>query len=75
VGYESKILGHGVFKVASRKFSAFELVAVGKRWGIQETRDSADPSPIGFAFIIPPGNDPRDHAPPRFLVIESDYWK
>jgi hypothetical protein len=75
VGLETRILGHGVFNAATRKFTGFELVAVGKRWGLQETRENADPSPIGFVFTLVPGNDPRDHAPPRFLVIEDDYWK
>jgi hypothetical protein len=75
VGYESKILGHAVFNVASGRFTSFELIAVGTRWGHQETRESASPTPLGFIFVLPQGNDPRDHAPPRFLVIEKDYWK
>jgi len=75
VGYECKILGRALFNAASGRFQAFELIAVGKRWGIMETRDSAEATPMGFVFIIPPGNDARDHAPPRFLVIENEYWK
>lgn len=75
VGYESAMLGRAVFNAASGRFTTFELIAVGRRWGLQETRESAKPTPLGFIFVIPAGRDPRDHAPPRFLVIEKDYWK
>jgi hypothetical protein len=75
VGYESKLLGRAIFNMASGRFTSFELIAVGNRWGIQETRENVAPSPMGFIFVIPPGNDSRDHAPPRFLALEQDYWK
>jgi len=75
VGYEGKLLGRAVFNVASGRFTTFELVAVGNRWGIQETRENTSPTPLGFIFVIPAGNDPRDQAPPRFLALEQDYWK
>ena len=75
VGVECKLLGRAILNAASGRFTSFELVAVGTRWGNQETRESPNPTPLGFIFVIPPGNDPRDHAPPRFLVIEKDYWK
>ncbi len=75
VGYESRLLGRAVFNVATGRFSSFELIAVGTRWGVQETRPSPAPTPLGFIFVLPVGTDARDHAPPRFLVIEQDYWK
>lgn len=75
VGYESRLLGRAEFNVVSGRFASFELIAVGTRWGVQETRDNPAPTPLGFHFAIPAGNDARDHAPPRFLVIEQDYWK
>jgi hypothetical protein len=32
-GYEAKLLGRAVYDPAARRFSLFELVAVGSRWG------------------------------------------
>lgn len=75
VGLETSLLGRAVFNAASGRFSTFELIAVGNRWGTQETRESVNPSPLGFIFVLVPGTDPRDHAPPRFLALEQDYWK
>lgn len=75
VGVESRLLGRAVFNMVSGRFTSFELIAVGTRWGRQETRESPNPTPLGFIFVLPPGHDPRDQAPPRFLVIENDYWK
>jgi hypothetical protein len=75
VGLESKLLGRAVFNMASGRFTSFELIAVGNRWGTQETRESVNPSPLGFIFVLIPATDPRDHAPPRFLALEQDYWK
>ena len=75
VGCETKLLGRAVFNTASRRFTLFELIAVGTRWGHQQTRNDPKPTPLGFIFVIPPGNDPRDHAPPRNMVIEKEYWK
>lgn len=75
VGCETRMLGRAVFNTSSRRFTLFELIAVGTRWGRQQTRPDPKPTPLGFIFVLPPGNDPRDHAPPRNLVIEKEYWK
>jgi hypothetical protein len=75
VGLETNLLGRAIFNIASARFTSFELIAVGTRWGTQETRESVNPTPLGFIFVLPPGNDSRDHAPPRYLVLDKDYWK
>src|SRR6185295_1342626 len=75
VGLETRLLGHAVFNTASGRFTSFELIAVGTRWGAQETRESVNPTPLGFLFMLSPGSDSRDHAPPRYLVLDRNYWK
>jgi hypothetical protein len=62
-GVETELLGRAVFERASGRFSSFELVAIGTRWGgtqFNGRHDDLDPAPIGWSFtLLGDGPDPR----------------
>ncbi len=65
-GVQTRMVGTATFDRASGRFTAFELVAVGTRWG--QTRynfrqGDLDESPIGFALILDP-EDPGNRVAP-----------
>jgi len=52
-GLELTLLGRGTFDRAKERFSAFELVAAGERWGGSQYNARGDdlaPTPIGFVL-------------------------
>ena len=52
-GLSTKMLGHAEFDLEGGAFKAFEIVALGKRWGktrFNDRRRQLDATPIGFAF-------------------------
>ena len=68
-GTDGKILGQATFDESIQKFTAFEMVALGIRWG--DTRfngryDDAGPSPIGWAFKLA-GDSPAERIAPAHL--------
>lgn len=74
-GYESKLYGRATWDLRKEKFTGFELVAVGDRWGAgncnQRNEDTAR-APMGVAMILA-GDQPADHVSPAFI---SQYgWK
>ena len=71
-GVEVKIVGRATWDLAAEKFTVFDLVAIGTRWGgISATRwhDLAN-EPIGFEFRLA-GNRPMDRTPPYGLAWDS----
>ena len=70
-GYEAKILGRGVYDRAARKFTRFELVAVGTRRGALRHSerilfDDFGPAALGFACTLA-GDTPAERIAPLFL--------
>jgi hypothetical protein len=70
-GYEAKLLGRAVYDPASGRFTLFELVAVGSRWGALRHSerilfDDLDPAPLGFACVLA-GDTPAERLAPLFL--------
>jgi hypothetical protein len=65
-GFEAEILGMGLYDRASERFTVFELVAIGTRWGgtqYNERGDDLGPSPMGLLFRLA-GDTPADRVPP-----------
>ena len=66
-GFEPQLLGYGRFDKRQRRFSRFDLVAVGTRWGgthFNGRRDDVEPAPMGIAMTIA-GTAARDRTPPH----------
>lgn len=68
-GVDVRLLGRAEYDLADERFVAFDLVAVGTRWGgTQYNGRDGDlwPAPIGYAFRLA-GDTPADRAPPAVL--------
>jgi hypothetical protein len=67
-GVVLRLYGEGEWDVVRKRFTKFDLVALGQRWGgtqNNEREDDPGPSPIGFAFTIA-GDSPAEHIAPAF---------
>jgi len=65
-GIELELAGRAQWDLAAGRFSAFELVCVGTRWGgtkFNGRADDLDPAPIGFAFTLGSGQPAERIAP------------
>ena len=65
-GVQTTMVGEATFDIASGRFTRFELVASGTRWG--KTRynfreDDADEAPIAFAIVYDEEDPGRKVAP------------
>jgi hypothetical protein len=73
---ETRAYGRATWDAAARRFTAFELVALGTRVGRTQYNGRGDddgPSPIGFSFrLAPPG--PAACVPPAFIDIYDAGW-
>lgn len=67
-GYEPKLLGRATYDLKDGRFTAFELVAVGTRWGVGNCnqRHDARPGPMGVVLTLA-GNSPAERLPPAFI--------
>ena len=68
-GFDGKFLGRATFDVATGRFVAFELVALGSRWGATQYNGRTDdpgPAPMGVAFTLA-GDSPADHVAPASM--------
>ena len=75
VGVQLKLFGSAEFDVAQGKFVAFELLALGTRFGATQyngRHDDADPAPIGY-FLTLTGDSPAERVAPSFY--RSYGWK
>jgi hypothetical protein len=68
IGYEPKLLGRATFNLKEQKFVAFELLAVGMRWGLGNCnqRHNPDPALMGIVFTLA-GDSPAERLPPAFI--------
>jgi hypothetical protein len=67
-GLDLRLLGNATFDLARGRFLAFELVAVGSRWGstrLNGRRGDTDPAPIGILLTLA-GNSPCERVAPAF---------
>ncbi len=68
-GYESKLRGRATWDPRKEKFTVFELVAVGDRWGAgncNQRNDDTARAPMGVAMILA-GDQPADRVCPAFI--------
>lgn len=68
-GVVTKIIGDATFDKATERFTQFDMVAIGKRWGRTKYNDrlaQQSETPIGFAFQI---TQTDEHA-----VIPGIFW-
>lgn len=75
-GYESKMLGHASFDRRKGKFTEFELLAVGPRWGGRGyshsmRQEDLGPQPMGFVFRLASPAETAEGAMPLHL---SNYF-
>ncbi|MEE9311104.1 MAG: hypothetical protein V3V10_01705 [Planctomycetota bacterium] len=68
-GVEGKIIGEAVYDPAKNRFTKFELVMTGERWGETQynaRKDDTERAPIGFAMQMT-GDHPVDRIAPSHL--------
>jgi hypothetical protein len=66
-GFDSRLYGELVFDRREQRFTRFDVVAVGTRWGStghSGRRQDDDPAPMGIAFTLA-GKEPRHRTPPH----------
>jgi len=68
IGYEPKLLGRATFNLKEQKFSSFELLAVGLRWGLGNCNQRHNPAPalMGIVFTLA-GDSQAERLPPAFI--------
>lgn len=68
IGYEPKLLGRAQYNLKDEQFVSFELVAVGKRWGLGNCNQRHNPAPalMGIVFTLA-GDTPAERLPPAFV--------
>ncbi|MBI2930353.1 MAG: protein kinase [Planctomycetes bacterium] len=67
-GYQARLLGRATYDRVGERFIAFELVAVGVRWGgtrYNNREDDLDQSPMGLVFTLA-GVEAADRTAPKF---------
>jgi hypothetical protein len=67
-GLDTRLLGTATYDVAKERFVAFELVAVGTRWGgtrFNFRRGDLDAAPMGVVFTLA-GDSPGERVAPAF---------
>ena len=75
-GMNTEILGSASYNLEQKKFTKFELVAIGKRYGKTEfngRKNSPDSSYIGFFFSINQ-NRISERIAPAFIDIYNADW-
>jgi hypothetical protein len=68
-GFEARLLGFARYNTRRERFVAFEMVALGSRWGGTQYNGRTgdlEPAPLGIAFTLA-GNTPADQVAPAFL--------
>jgi hypothetical protein len=61
-GVKTELTGRAVWDRQAGRFAAFELLALGERWGATQYNqrgDDVEPTRIGFAFVLAPADHPR----------------
>lgn len=68
-GHETQLLGFATYDPGTQRFTAFELLALGTRWGgsqFNQRADDLDPAPIGTLFVLA-GDTPVERVAPAFF--------
>jgi hypothetical protein len=65
-GFDMRLLGSAKYDMKAQRFTAFEMVALGTRFGGTQyngRRDDLEPNPIGIAFTVADGSSTERVAP------------
>ena len=68
-GFDGAFLGHATYDRATGRFLAFEMLALGSRWGATQYNGRGDdlgPAPMGVSFSLA-GDTPADHVAPASM--------
>lgn len=60
IGVETALLGRAVYDLDAQRFTTFEMVALGTRWGgtqFNSRGEDLEPSPIGFSLTLADGSE------------------
>jgi hypothetical protein len=74
-GYDTTLAGEAVWDRSKERFTSFELVAAGPRWGTNQYNNRGDdlgPAPMGIAMTLASA-DPKDRTPPH-QSSHRGYW-
>lgn len=69
-GFDCTVQGEAIWDAGQEEFTAFEMVAVGDRWGTNQYNfryDDLGPAPMGIAFVLA-GRSPSERTAPHCLV-------
>jgi hypothetical protein len=74
-GIETGLLGTATFDLGRQAFTAFEAVALGRRWGSGwlNGRRAEEAGPIGFVLSLSP-DTPAERVPPAFVDLYRAAW-
>lgn len=73
-GIETRLLGRATYDLGSEAFDAFELIALGRRWGVTQNNGrwrEPEPGLIGFHLTLAP---PEPTVAPTFIVLYDADW-
>jgi hypothetical protein len=68
-GYDAKLMGRAVYDTKLERFTSFELLAVGSRWGATTCNmrvSDRGPAPMAVILTVA-GDSPAERLPPGFL--------
>lgn len=74
-GVSTRLLGHGTYHVEQERFTEFEIVALGRRWGrtsLNGRRRDAPEGLLGFVFRLSGPEEPR--IAPAFIFSDYADW-
>ncbi len=70
-GFEGRLLGSATWDTETQRFVAFELLAIGTRWGATQyngRHDDLDANPIGYLFELA-SDAPHEH------IVPAGFWE
>lgn len=73
-GIRTRLLGHATYDLGRRRFTVFEVVALGERWGFTENNgrhSMRESTPIGFVFSLAKADD---RIAPAFIDVYYTGW-
>ena len=71
-GYAAQLHGRATYDPVHEMFVSFELVALGKRWGVRPARKGGpEPSGMGVAFRLVPDSEKPYRIPPAEVAREG----
>lgn len=75
-GMDTQLLGYASYDLRDRRFTRFDLLARGRRWGYTQfngRRKQSEPSEVAFCFELA-GEDGAARVPPAFIDIYDAPW-